>query len=387
MTKGSLKHIFTCQTTHRIPKIATLALTTSMLVTMIAIDASASPNGSLPTSVPGVATISAKSTSVFASESSLKLLFNQGRRRTGRPDQNQPTTTTTAAPTTVGSTVTSGGSGGGGGAAGTPTSTSTTTTTTTSPVSTTTTPVTTTTAPAQTAYPVGVADSSQPSGFDPPTANALPGYSQAYVTDFPGNSLPAGWDAYSGTPAGDPGGQYGAAHAVVGGGMLSLNTWQDPAYNNEWVTGGVCDCGVSPTYGAFFVRSRVTGPGPTNVEILYPNSGWPPEVDFNETTGTTNASMATIHWGSSNSQYHSYENTDLTQWHTWGVIWTPTTITYTIDGKVWSTVTSSEATIPNVPMHLTLQQQTWCGASPAYACPTSPQSMQINWVAIYTPNS
>ena len=25
----------------------------------------------------------------------------------------------------------------------------------------------------------------------------------------------------------------------------------------------------------------------------------------------------------------------MTQWHTWGVIWTPTSITYTVDGSVW----------------------------------------------------
>jgi beta-glucanase (GH16 family) len=170
--------------------------------------------------------------------------------------------------------------------------------------------------------------------------------------------------------------------------MLSLNTFEDPAYNNEWVTGGVCDCGVSLTYGAYFVRSRVTGAGPTNVEILYPNVGWPPELDFNETDGSATATTATVHWGSGNSQYHSsLNNIDMTQWHTWGVIWTPSSITYTVDGTVWASASSSQAQIPDVPMHLTLQQQTWCGASPAWACPTAPESMEVNWVAEYLPNS
>jgi beta-glucanase (GH16 family) len=169
--------------------------------------------------------------------------------------------------------------------------------------------------------------------------------------------------------------------------MLSLNTFQDPAYGNEWVTGGVCDCGVAPTYGAFFVRSRDTGAGPTSVELLWPQSNdWPPEVDFNETLGLATATTATIHWGPNNTQYHSSYNVNMTQWHTWGVVWTPTSITYTVDGTVWASVTSASAQIPNVPMHLALQQQTWCGASPVWACPTTPVSMQINWVAIYTPN-
>ena len=261
--------------------------------------------------------------------------------------------------------------------------------TTTQPAPTTTQPAPTTTVPApSTPYPVGMVDSSQPSGYGPPSANALAGFTQGYVTDFPGNSLPSGWIAYSGKPGGDPGGQFGSAHAVVGNGMLSLNTFQDPAYGNEWVTGGVCECGVAPTYAAFFVRSRVTGPGPTNVELLWPQSNnWPPEIDFNETYGTTNATTGTVHWGATNSQYHSYlDNVNMTLWHTWGVIWTPTSLTYTVDGRAWASVTGSAAQFPNVPMHLALQQQTWCGASPVWACPSAPQSMQINWVAEYSAN-
>jgi hypothetical protein len=292
--------------------------------------------------------------------------------------------------------VSTGGGGNGGGGGNPPTTTTTDpapATTTTDPAPTTTTtdpaPTTTTTDPA-TPWPVGVADSSEVSGYAPPAAAALSGYTQGQVVDFSGlSSLPAGWDAYSGAPSGDPGGQFGSAHSVVGDGMLSLNTWQDPAYGGEWVTGGVCDCGFAPTYGAFFVRSRVTGAGPTNVELLWPQSNdWPPEVDFNETDGAATATTATIHWGADNSQYHSSLNDiDMSQWHTWGVIWTPTTITYTVDGQVWASVSSSEAQIPDVPMHLALQQQTWCGVTPAWACPTAPESMEINWVAVYTPSS
>jgi len=247
---------------------------------------------------------------------------------------------------------------------------------------------------AKTAYPVGVVDSTAPSGYDPPTANALAGYTESYVTDFPGASLPNGWSAYNGSYAMDPGGQFDSAHAVVGGGMLSLNTSRDPAYGNQWATGGVCYCRAAPaygalTYGAFFVRSRVTGLGPATVELLWPKSNsWPPEIDFNEMDGTTSSTMSSVHWGPGDYYFRRYlNNIDMTKWHTWGVIWTPTSIIYTVDGAVWSSVSSSSAQIPDVPMHLALQQQTWCGGSPAWACPSSPQSMQINWVAIYSPNS
>ena len=44
-------------------------------------------------------------------------------------------------------------------------------------------------------YPVGSPDASEPSGYAPMGATALPGYTESYVTDFTGTALPAGWDA------------------------------------------------------------------------------------------------------------------------------------------------------------------------------------------------
>src|SRR3984957_6453424 len=189
MNKGSLKKIFTLETTHRIPKVATLALTTAMLVSMIAIDASASPNATL---VSG----SVRNTSVFASESSLDQLRSLGHHHVN-PVTSEPTTTTTtpASPVVGGGTTTSGGGGGGGG---TPTTTTTTpaptTTTTTTPPPppppTTPTPApttTTTTAPPvtqATAYPVGTSNGAAVSNYNPPSATAMSGSSQSNVTTF-----------------------------------------------------------------------------------------------------------------------------------------------------------------------------------------------------------
>jgi beta-glucanase (GH16 family) len=288
------------------------------------------------------------------------------------------TTTTDPAPTTTKTKTT------------TPprsTTTTTTTTTTTPPRSATTTlttpAATTTTAPSSTPYPIGTVSSSEPSGMAPPGANSLAGYSQSYVTDFSGTSMPAGWNTYDGVPGGDPGAQFSPAHVVVSGGLLQLNAYQDPAYNNEWVTGGVSDSGHSQTYGAYFVRSRMTGAGPTGVELLWPaNNSWPPEIDFNETKGITTSTTSTVWYGAENMDVRTL-NIDMTQWHTWGVIWTPTSITYTVDGQVWATVTASSE-IPNIPMTLDLQEQTWC--SSGFACPSTPQSMDVDWVAEYSPS-
>ena len=282
------------------------------------------------------------------------------------PAPPAPTAATTSAPPSITSSPTG------------TTRPQTTTTTAPPPKTTTTTPPTA--PPANTPYPVGTASSAEPSGMAPPSATALPGFTETYSTDFPGSALPSGWDAYSGPDAGDPGGQLDPSHAVVGGGLLQLNAFQDPAYNNQWVTGGVCHCGHPELYGAFFVRSRVTGAGPTNVELLWPSNGtWPPEIDFNETLGgATTTTSATI-YGSGVA--HGNLSIDMTQWHTWGVVWTPTSVTYTVDGHVWGSVTVPSE-VPSIAMWLALQQQTWC--SSGYACPSAPESMDIDWVSEYS---
>jgi beta-glucanase (GH16 family) len=197
--------------------------------------------------------------------------------------------------------------------------------------------------------------------------------------------MPANWILYKGEPGGDPGANFDPAHVTVSGGLLRINTFEDANYNNQWVTGGTSFSGTpGQTYGAYFVRSRLTGPGPTGVELLWPDgSEWPPEIDFNETLGSATATTATVHYSSANSQVARNLNIDMTQWHTFGVIWTANSITYTVDGNVWGTVTQANA-IPNVPMHLSLQSQTWCASG--WACPTVSQSMLVDWVAIYKPS-
>ena len=232
---------------------------------------------------------------------------------------------------------------------------------------------------------VGILDPNEPSGVAPPLANALTGYQQSYVTDFSCKSLPSGWNVFTGQPGGDPGAQWGGAHVSVANGVLSLNTYQDPRYHNEWVSGGLCQCGRSQTYGAYFVRSRVTGAGPTSVELLWPlRNTWPPEIDFNETTGGAGLTTATVHFTSNNQYDYRQVSINMTRWHTWGVIWTPTKLSYVVDGKVWASV-NVPSEIPDLPMTLDLQQQTWCAQKSN--CPLSPQSTLVDWAAEYTPQS
>ena len=234
-----------------------------------------------------------------------------------------------------------------------------------------------------TPYPVGVVDHLEPSGLAPTPANALAGYSLTYVSDFPGTAVPDGWDTFTGKPGGDPTGQFASSHVAVGGGMLFLNSWRDPAYGGRWVTGGLCHCGHPQTYGAFFVRSRITGAGPNESDLLWPfNNQWPPEVDFNETGAVASSTSWTVHFGGDNSIVQQTLRVDMTKWHTWGVIWTPTTLTFTVDGHSWGAL-RLPAAIPQLPMTLDLQQRTSC-AVPS-ACAGLRQSMLVDWVTEYAP--
>jgi Glycosyl hydrolases family 16 len=230
------------------------------------------------------------------------------------------------------------------------------------------------------AYPVGTPNPNEPSGMSPTKADALSGFSRKYASDFPGAVLPEGWAAFTGKPGGDPGGQFSAAHVTVGGGMLRLNTWRDPAYGMHWVTGGLCHCSHAQIYGAYFVRSRITGAGPNESHLLWPLSNqWPPEIDFNETGEVATSTSWTVHFGAANSIVQQTLNLDMTKWHTWGVIWTPTTITFTVDGMSWGALRLA-ASIPTIPMTLDLQQRTDATYTQAKG---GPQSMLVDWVTEY----
>lgn len=232
-----------------------------------------------------------------------------------------------------------------------------------------------------TTYPKGVADSSQPSGEAPPSKSALPGYRLTYVNNFSGDSLPSGWNVFTGIPGGDPGGQFAGDHVVVKSGLLSLNTWKDPAYQDRWVTGGLCQCGRAQTYGAYFVRSRITGSGANQTELLWPlSNAWPPEIDFNENGGRVDSTSSTVHFGTTNRIDQRHLLINMTEWHTWGVIWTPTSITYVVDGYEWSSVSVSPE-IPDQPMTLDMEQRQSCDLG--RECPTAPESMEVDWVAEY----
>jgi len=238
-------------------------------------------------------------------------------------------------------------------------------------------------------YPAGIAQPNEPSALAPPGPNALAGYQRSYFTDFLGRSLPRGWQTFTGVPGGDPTAKFAASHVIVGGGMLRLVTYRDPAFHNRWTSGGLCQCRHPMKFGAFFVRSRISNAGPNEVALLWPaNNQWPPEIDFNESGSRWNATSGTVHHGTAKDDrfvQQNFPNIDLRSWHTWGVIWTSKSITYTVDGEQWGYVLRTPGVIPQLPMTLDLQQRPGC-APGVLLCPPQAQTMYVDWVAEFTQN-
>ncbi len=238
------------------------------------------------------------------------------------------------------------------------------------------------------ATPAASTNSAASSGSGAP--GAVPGWREVYSTDFPGNSLQAGWDAYNGQPGGDAFGAWQPSNVSVSGGALHLTATSS-------AQGGLAYYGNPMTYGMYLVRMKgdsEPGLAINNLAILWPaaQNTWPPEVDFFQDLGGSRQSFsASLHAGPDGNGSccvvaSPTVNNDGTQWHTYGVEWTPTSLTYTIDGRAWATMYRSQLPSPGqwptIPMNLTLQSQNQGSAQPNGRIET----MTVAWVAEYAMN-
>ena len=240
-----------------------------------------------------------------------------------------------------------------------------------------TTTTTTTTAVPQTGEPSG-----EPIPTTPPA-----GYQQLFADDFTSTALGPDWHRYSGNTFGcsnrtcattwDP------SHVVEGGGLLSLE-----AYGG--VEGGAAlwlnvNGASDPTYGEYLVRSRVSGLGVTQVMTLYSDGTWPPEIDWNESQRHQRIQRARVvqRFGRPDPHRRWAERGGPDPVAHLGIITTPSTITYTVDGNVWASMPNYVTT----PTHLTLQQMLWPASDPYEQAtgpipPASEVDLQVDWVVV-----
>jgi hypothetical protein len=241
-----------------------------------------------------------------------------------------------------------------------------------------------------------------PSGQAMPVGNQ-PGWKQVFRDNFTGTTISPKWNAYRGAIGGGVGGWWAASHAVVRSGELVLKTYQDPTactdaaicplFNDE-VSGGV-KMKLAQTYGKYLIRVRTTPVADTQfLAILWPAVGTgPPETDFAVEGGPLNLTTigAMIKYGptattTTETIVPDSVTANPAQWHTLGVVWSPGSVTYSIDGTVWAT--EANPNISSAPMNLVLQSQTTCEAVPGHTCTapwaTTEPNVDVDWVVAYT---
>jgi Glycosyl hydrolases family 16 len=190
-------------------------------------------------------------------------------------------------------------------------------------------------------------------GGRPPVARAASASPFTLVQDseFNGTTLGSRWTVYDGKPRCCES-TWAPGHARVSGGRLLLD-----ATKATMRSAGVSLRHLNLTYGRWHVRMRMdAGLGIKMCALLWPQAGWPPEIDFAESDSADAARTqlsSTLHYGASNTQIRHHLAIDFTRWHTYGVTWTPGLVRYTVDGRTWAEVAGSM--VPSQPMHFGIQ--------------------------------
>jgi beta-glucanase (GH16 family) len=238
--------------------------------------------------------------------------------------------------------------------------------------------------------PVLPAGKDDPSGVPIPRGD-LPGWHQTFAEDFTGTEVNRkNWYVFDGQPLGDPAAQFVSSNISVADGMVTIgaspmNTARGPIY----ASGGMSNVvNFSQGYGRYEVRFRMDrGWGIAYALLLWPSDNKSkPEIDFAEDNGKVRAMTSATSHPIGPGETHSEVGGDFTRWHTAEVVWSAGKLTYSIDGKVWSTMTG--ISVPkSTPMSISLQTQSHECGNTWEACPddTTPSkvNLQVDWVTAY----
>ena len=200
--------------------------------------------------------------------------------------------------------------------------------------------------------------------------------------------------------------QYRASQLVVGNGTLQLvATRQSVEPGFPWTSGLITTGGSFSrpprptfdfTYGYAEMKAQLpAGAGFWPAFWLLPTSGkWPPELDVMEWQGgRPERDFMTVHFSDARKKNDSlggtYDDPGLASgFHTYGVDWEPSAITWYVDGVVRKRVTADQfeargATLPSEPMYLLVNLAVggWL-SGPDDATP-SQASMVIQYVRVW----
>jgi beta-glucanase (GH16 family) len=215
-----------------------------------------------------------------------------------------------------------------------------------------------------------------------PTASEAGDARLVFSDDFDGDRLdPTKWGVYEGTK---PGSIRKVENVWVKDGVLTIRTKRESS--GRWSAGGVTNArAFEQRYGEYQVRLRVDkGKGVKAVALLWPARGaWPPEIDFFEISNHhRDLNKITVHHGTQRDRkmIHAEYKADFTRWQTVGVRWTPTRMSFTLNGKVKRTISNG---VPQERMWLALQSNIGKYVKVDARTPRV-VDFQIDWVRIYS---
>lgn len=204
---------------------------------------------------------------------------------------------------------------------------------------------------------------------------------------------PERWALFEGVPECCPDTVWDPSRVSVENGVLTLASHPDE--QGRWLSGGVGGwswAAAEQQYGRWDARVRMDpGAGVSGTVLLYPEVGWPPEINYYEIFETwgERASMAvTTHYGTADDHrlHQRVVEGDFTQWHVASVRWTPQRVTYLLDGRVVhveedpEAVPSGASMWPGFQTHVHDDAQ---GAAPVLPAGTTSVRMQVDWVHVY----
>ena len=191
---------------------------------------------------------------------------------------------------------------------------------------------------------------------------------------------------YQGAPNSTKWGVYNSTgHA--GKGLRSPGAWNVNGSvavvtgDEKGTTGGMSAKFDRRKYGRWEVRMRtnVRDPEYHPVVMLWPDvkASTCPEIDFAESTKSTDLVYFFNHHGCSGLQTWARRQIDMTEWHNYAMEWTPAGIVGYIDGVEWYRNTDPTHQ-PAGSMHAAIQLD-WFPDGTV----TTPSAMSIDWVRVY----
>ncbi|MGH1421216.1 MAG: family 16 glycosylhydrolase [Hyphomonas sp.] len=188
--------------------------------------------------------------------------------------------------------------------------------------------------------------------------------------------------------------QFGINPFSVQDGVLSISAQPTPAHlqnviDEEWISGQLETHGAfAQTYGYFEIRAQTpSGQGFWPAFWLQAdNFSWPPELNLIEQLGDeTHVFRAGAHasiWGLhvKVNQEHMVPDTSA-GFHTFGLLWTPESLTYTFDGRVMYEVATPESMHVPMALRLNLGIGGWRGAPDETT--SADETFDIDYVRVY----